>query len=73
MTRDHRRNIYQFPTTLLNNGDFSLTPPVATQLLGTPDGKAIGESILSARAGTCPELLFHLEDVLLGVNSVVLY
>jgi predicted ester cyclase len=53
-----------------------LTSPVAAQLLGTSDGKVIGKSALRAyfQRGleAYPELQFHLEDVLCGVNSVVL-
>jgi ketosteroid isomerase-like protein len=53
-----------------------LTSPAAAQLLGTPDGKVAGKESLKAyfqRGLTAyPELHFHLEDVLWGVNSVVL-
>jgi len=53
-----------------------LTSPVAAQLLGTTDGKVAGKANLRAyfqRGLTAyPELHFHLEDVLWGVNSVVL-
>ena len=53
-----------------------LTSPVAAQLLGTPDGKVIGKAALRAyfQRGleAYPELQFHPEDVLCGVNSVVL-
>lgn len=53
-----------------------LTSPAAAQLLGTPDGKVVGKTNLRAyfqRGLTAyPELRFHLEDVLWGVNSVVL-
>jgi predicted ester cyclase len=53
-----------------------LTSPVAAQLLGTPDGKVAGKANLRVyfRRGLTayPELRFHLEDVLWGVNSVVL-
>jgi hypothetical protein len=53
-----------------------LTSPVAAQLLGTPDGKVAGKANLRAyfqRGLTAyPELQFRLEDVLWGVNSVVL-
>ena len=54
-----------------------LTSPVAAQLLGTPDGKVTG--IVNLRAyfqrglQAFPELRFQLEDVLWGLNSVVLY
>lgn len=54
-----------------------LTSPVAARLLGTPGGKVIGKSNLEAyfRRGleAYPELQFQLEDVLCGMNSVVLY
>jgi predicted ester cyclase len=54
-----------------------LTSPVAAQLLGTPGGKVVGKVKLRAyfQRGleAYPELDFHLEDVLWGVNSVVLY
>ena len=54
-----------------------LTSPVAARLLGTSDGKVIGEPNLRAyfQRGleAYPELHFRLEDVLWGVNSVVLY
>jgi len=53
-----------------------LTSPVAAQLLGTPDGKVKGKENLRAyfQRGleAYPDLHFHLEDVLWGVNSVVL-
>jgi hypothetical protein len=54
-----------------------LTSPAAAQLLGTPDGKVIGKANLRAyfQRGlqAYPELHFQLEDVLWGINSVVLY
>jgi hypothetical protein len=54
-----------------------LTSPVAAQLLGTPDGKVVGKANLRAyfQRGleAYPELHFRLEEVLWGVNSVVLY
>jgi predicted ester cyclase len=54
-----------------------LTSPVAAQLLGTPDGKVRGEANLRAyfQRGlqAYPELRFQLEDVLWGLDSVVLY
>jgi len=53
-----------------------LTSPVAAQLLGTPDGRVVGKVNLRAyfQRGleAYPELHFRLEDVLWGVNSVVL-
>jgi predicted ester cyclase len=54
-----------------------LTSPVAARLLGTPDGKVVGKGNLRAyfQRGleAYPELQFRLEDVLWGINSVVLY
>jgi hypothetical protein len=54
-----------------------LTSPVAAHLLGTPDGKVSGKANLRAyfQRGleAYPDLHFHLEDVLWGINSVVLY
>lgn len=54
-----------------------LTSPAAAQLLGTPDGKVAGKANLRAyfQRGleAYPELRFDLEDVLVGLNSVVLY
>lgn len=57
--------------------EVELTSPVAAQLLGTPDGKVIGKVKLRAYfqrgLDAYPELHFRLEDVLWGMNSVVLY
>jgi hypothetical protein len=54
-----------------------LTSPVAARLLGTPDGKVAGKPNLRAyfQRGleAYPDLHFHLEDVLRGLNSIVLY
>ena len=54
-----------------------LTSPVAAQLLGTPGGMVVGQTNLRAYfqrgLAAYPELRFHLEDVLWGVNSVVFY
>jgi predicted ester cyclase len=54
-----------------------LTSPVAAQLLSTSDGKVIGKASVRAYfqrgLSAYPELRFGLEDVLWGVNSVVLY
>ncbi len=53
-----------------------LTSPVAAQLLGTADGKVVGKANLRVyfQRGleAYRELQFRLEDVLWGVNSVVL-
>jgi len=54
-----------------------LTSPAAAQLLGRADGKVVGKANLRAyfKRGleAYPELRFELEDVLWGLNSVVLY
>jgi ketosteroid isomerase-like protein len=54
-----------------------LTSPVAAQLLGAPGGTVVGKANLRAYfqrgLDAYPELQFHLEDVLGGLNSVVLY
>ena len=54
-----------------------LTSPVAAQLLGTRDGKIVGKANLRAYVQrgleAYPQLHFSLEDVLWGMNSVVLY
>jgi predicted ester cyclase len=54
-----------------------LTSPAAARLLGTSDGKVVGKANLRAyfQRGleAFPELQFGLEDVLWGLNSVVLY
>jgi hypothetical protein len=54
-----------------------LTSPVAAKLLGKPDGRVVGKANLRAYFQTgleaYPELQFRLEDVLWGLNSVVLY
>jgi predicted ester cyclase len=54
-----------------------LTSPVAAQLLGRADGKVVGKASLRAyfQRGleAYPDLNFRLEDVLWGLNSVVLY
>ena len=54
-----------------------LTSPVAAQLLGASGGRVVGKEDLRAyfqRAlQAYPDLHFRLQDVLWGVNSVVLY
>ncbi|MGA9812820.1 MAG: nuclear transport factor 2 family protein [Terriglobales bacterium] len=54
-----------------------LISPVASRLLGTPDGLVAGKANLRAyfQRGleAYPELHFRLEDVLWGINSIVLY
>jgi predicted ester cyclase len=57
--------------------EVELTSPVAAQILGTADGKVIGKASLRAylRRGleAYPELHFQLQDVLWGLNSMVIY
>jgi predicted ester cyclase len=57
--------------------EIELTSPVAARLLGTLDGKVVGKANLRTyfQRGleAFPELTFRLEDVLWGLNSVVLY
>jgi hypothetical protein len=54
-----------------------LTSPVAAKLLGTANGKVVGKADLrhyfQRGLEAYPELHFHIEDVLWGLNSVVLY
>lgn len=54
-----------------------LISPVAARLLGMPDGKVAGKPNLRAyfQRGleAYPELHFHIEDVLWGIDSIVLY
>jgi predicted ester cyclase len=54
-----------------------LTSPIAAQLLGSPDGRVTGKANLRAyfKRGleAYPDLRFQLEDVLWGLNSIVLY
>ncbi len=88
MTSDEARDLANDWVTAWNSHDLDaimthyedtveLTSPAAAQLLGTPDGKVAGKANLRAyfQRGleAYPELHFHLEDVLWGVNSVVLY
>jgi ketosteroid isomerase-like protein len=57
--------------------DVELISPTAAQLLGRADGRVAGKAALRAYfelgLAAYPELRFELEDVLCGVNSVVLY
>ena len=54
-----------------------LTSPVAGQLLGMSDGRVVGKANLRAyfQRGleAYPDLHFRLEDVLWGINTVLLY
>ena len=88
MTRDEAWNLANHWIAAWNTHDLDLimthyddaielTSPVAAQLLGTSDGKVVGKANLRAyfQRGleAFPELHFHLEDVLWGVNSLLLY
>lgn len=88
MTRDEAWNLAKHWVAAWNAHDLDsimnhyedaveLTSPVAVQLLGTSGGKVIGKANLRAyfQRGleVYPQLHFHLEDVLWGVSSVVLY
>ena len=88
MTRDEAWNLANHWVAAWNVHDLDLimthyeeaielTSPVAAQLLGTSDGKVLGKANLKTyfQRGleAYPELNFRLEDVLWGVNSVVLY
>jgi len=57
--------------------DVELTSPVAARLLGIADGRVTGKAALRAYfergLAAFPDLSFHLEDVLWGLDSVVLY
>jgi predicted ester cyclase len=88
MTRDEAWNLANHWVAAWNGHDLDLimshyedaielTSPVAAQLLGRSDGKVVGKENLRAyfQRGleAYPELHFHLEDVLWGINSVLLY
>jgi len=55
--------------------EIGLTSPVAAKLLSAPDGKVVGKAnvraYFSRGLAAYPDLRFHLEDVLWGVNSVL--
>lgn len=88
MTKDDVRNLANHWIAAWNAHDLDLimshyedaielTSPAAAQLLGAPDGRVVGKANLRAyfQRGleAYPELHFHLEDVLGGLNSMVLY
>jgi predicted ester cyclase len=71
-------NAHDLDSIMAHHDDaVELTSPVAAKLLGTPDGKVIGKASLRAYfergLAAYPDLRFNLEDVLWGVNSVLLY
>jgi hypothetical protein len=57
--------------------EVELISPVAARLLGTADGKVAGKANLRVYfqrgLDAYPDLHFRLENVLWGINSVVLY
>jgi hypothetical protein len=70
-------NAHDLELIMTHYGDaIELTSPIAAQLLGTPSGKLNGKANLRAyfQRGleAYPELHFHLENVFLGISSVVL-
>jgi predicted ester cyclase len=88
MTRDEAWNLANHWVAAWNGHDLDLimmhyedaielTSPVAAQLLGSSDGKVVGKANLRAyfQRGleAYPGLHFRLEDVLCGINSVLLY
>ena len=88
MTRDEAWNLANHWVAAWNSHDLDaimthyedaveLTSPVAARLLGAVDGKVAGKANLRAyfQRGleAYPDLHFDLEEVLWGVNSVVLY
>jgi len=88
MTKAHAQNLANHWLAAWNAHDLEqilshyddaveLTSPVAARLLGTPEGRVVGKANLRAyfQRGleAYPDLNFRLEDVLCGVNSVVLY
>jgi predicted ester cyclase len=87
MTRDEAWNLADHWVAAWNGHDLDLimthyedaielTSPVAARLLGTSNGRVVGKANLRAyfQRGleAYPELHFHLEDVLWGINSVLL-
>jgi hypothetical protein len=88
MTKDEAWNLANHWAAAWNSHDLEaimshyedeveLISPAAALLLGVPDGKVTGKATLRAyfKRGldAYPELHFHLENVLWGLNSVVLY
>ena len=88
MTRDEAWNLANHWIAAWNAHDLDLimthyedaielTSPVAAQLIGAPGGRVVGKKNLRAYflrgLQAYPDLHFRLQDVLWGVNSVVLY
>lgn len=87
MTRDHAWEFANHWVAAWNAHDLDLimthyddvielTSPVAARLLGISDGRVVGKAnvrvYFQRGLEAFPELHFRLEDVLWGVNSVVL-
>ncbi|MFO1434918.1 MAG: nuclear transport factor 2 family protein [Gammaproteobacteria bacterium] len=57
--------------------DVELTSPIAAQRLNRPDGRVVGKDDLrnyfTIGLKAFPELHFELQEIMSGVNSVVLY
>ena len=71
-------NAHDLDSIMVHYGDaVELTSPIAVQLLGMPDGKIVGKANLRAyfQRGlkAYPDHRFHLESVLWGIQSIVLY
>lgn len=71
-------NAHDLDAIMTHYGDaVELISPVAARLLGIPDGRVVGKTNLCAyfQRGleAFPELHFQLQEVLWGLNSVVLY
>lgn len=88
MTKEEAWNLARQWTTAWNSHDLDailehyddaveLISPVAAQILGTANGRVVGKADLKGyfQRGLQVHsgLQFHLEDVLWGLNSVVLY
>ena len=77
MTKDDAWNAHDLDLIMTHyENAIELTSPAAAQLLATPSGKVVGNANLKAyfQRGleAYPELQFHLENVFLGISSVVL-
>jgi predicted ester cyclase len=88
VTKDEARNLADHWIAAWNAHDLDLitthyeeavelTSPVAAQLLNIADGRVVGKANLRTYFDrglkAYPDLRFNLEEVLHGVNSVVLY
>ena len=88
MTKDEAWNLANHWAAAWNSHDLDaimahyddaveLTSPVAARLLGAPGGKVAGKANLRAYfqrgLAAYPQLHFNLENVLWGLDSVILY